>query len=87
MQEIAGHAWGTLILGGIAFALVRLCAEQRRRCAVAATVPVSPELHQALQAQPCGLCRRGCNLSTPRCRRGEELRTAIVAGHAKRAAD
>jgi hypothetical protein len=84
MQEIAGHVWGSLLMGGALFALLKLFLPQKKEAATSVADTMDPRLRQALETKHCGLCKRGCPLSTPRCRRGIKQRDAFIANFTSR---
>jgi hypothetical protein len=69
-------------MSGTLFALLKLLLSRRKEGAVSMAEATGPELRQALETRRCGLCRRGCRLSAPRCRRGAQLRDALIESHA-----
>jgi hypothetical protein len=86
MQEIEGQAWGlllwSLIVIGAPIAVFRFLVTRGRRHPVPVPVQDDSALRLALGTRRCDLCKRNCELIAPKCRRGRELRDAIISGRA-----
>jgi hypothetical protein len=88
MQEIEGQLWGLLIWGllavGTPIALFRFLIARGRKRPVPVLARDDSALRSALGTRRCDLCKKGCQLTAPRCGRGRELRDALIKGHVQR---